>query len=168
MLLLAVLLLLAFCCWWRYCCCWRPCWSLCPGYFSCLLYILDCTMRHSKLSEYRTMAIGLLFFQLSDYWNIEYRIGDFKKLSDYRVSDQGLNLSDYRISDSDPPLRIRNLTCAPWSGCRQHYESALLSASRRHICNKNYDRIKVCHGEKFANLKHSYVFLLICNKTCRV
>jgi hypothetical protein len=41
------------------------------------------------------------FFLLSNYWNIEYRIGELKKLSDYRISDQGLNLSDYRISDSE-------------------------------------------------------------------
>jgi hypothetical protein len=43
-------------------------------------------------------ATGLL---LSDchfffYQNIEYRTGEFEKLSDYRISDQGLNLSDYR------------------------------------------------------------------------
>jgi hypothetical protein len=51
----------------------------------------------------------LCFFLLSNYRNIEYRFGEFKKLLDYRISDQGLNLSDNRISDSEktigcPPL----------------------------------------------------------------
>jgi hypothetical protein len=31
------------------------------------------------------MAIGLQFFLLSNCQNIEYRIGEFKKLSDYRI-----------------------------------------------------------------------------------
>jgi hypothetical protein len=57
------------------------------------------------------MAIGLCFFMLSNYLNIKYRIGEFKKLSDYRILDQGLNLSDNRISDSEntsvcPPLLL--------------------------------------------------------------
>jgi hypothetical protein len=51
------------------------------------------------LSDYRTRAIGLSFFLLSNFRDIEYRIGEFKKLSDYRILDQGLNLSDYQISD---------------------------------------------------------------------
>ncbi len=109
LLLLAVLLLLAFCCWWRVCIGKQSCWSWRPC-FCWWLYILDCTMRHiTRLSNYRNMTIGLLFFRLSDYRNIEYRIRKFKKLSDYRISDLGLNLSDYRISDSEktigcPPL----------------------------------------------------------------
>jgi hypothetical protein len=50
-------------------------------------------------------------FLLSNYGNIEYRIGEFKKLLHYRISDQGLNLSDYWLSDSEktigcPPLHI--------------------------------------------------------------
>jgi hypothetical protein len=71
-------------------------------------------MRQIRLSDYRTMSIRLYcnIFLLSNYWNIEYRIGEFKKLTDYRISDQGLNLSDYLIiliSDSEktigcPPL----------------------------------------------------------------
>jgi hypothetical protein len=36
----------------------------------------------------------------------EYSIGEFKKLSDYRISDQGLNLSDYRISDKKKNYRL--------------------------------------------------------------
>ncbi len=28
-------------------------------------------------------------------------MGELKKLADYRILDQGLNLSDYRISDSE-------------------------------------------------------------------
>ncbi len=31
---------------------------------------------------------------LSGSWNIEYRTGEFEKLSDYRISNQGLNPSD--------------------------------------------------------------------------
>jgi hypothetical protein len=53
------------------------------------------------------------FFMLSNYRNFEYRIGEFKKVSDYRISDQGLNLWDYWISDSKktigcPPLLSTN------------------------------------------------------------
>ncbi len=51
------------------------------------------------------------FFLLSNYLNIKYCIGEFKKLSDYGIPDQGLNLSDYWILDSEktivcPPLAI--------------------------------------------------------------
>ncbi len=35
-----------------------------------------------------TIAMGLYFFLLSNYRNIEYRIGKLKKLADYRISDQ--------------------------------------------------------------------------------
>jgi hypothetical protein len=44
-------------------------------------------MRRITLLDYWIMAIGLYFFLISNYWNIEYRIGEFKKLSDYRISD---------------------------------------------------------------------------------
>jgi hypothetical protein len=58
---------------------------------------LDCTMRHiTRLSNYRTIDIGLLFFsaiQLSEYGISD---AECKKLPDYRISDLGLNLSDYR------------------------------------------------------------------------
>jgi hypothetical protein len=65
-------------------------------------------MRHIN---YRTIGLWLSdcnFFLLSNYWyrNIEYRIAEFKKLSDYRISDQDLNLSDYRILDSEKTTRI--------------------------------------------------------------
>jgi hypothetical protein len=49
------------------------------------------------LLHYRTIGLWLSdcnFFLQSNYRNIEYRIGQFKKLSDYRISVQGLNLSD--------------------------------------------------------------------------
>ncbi len=73
--------------------------SLC--YCSWYLYILYCTMRQG-LSDYRTTSIGngyqTVTFLLTDYRNIEYRNGKFEKLSDYQISDQGLNLSYYRIS----------------------------------------------------------------------
>jgi hypothetical protein len=79
----------------------RPCYSW-------WLYILDCTMVHI------TISIGLLFFLLSNYRNIENRIGKFKKLLDYRISDLSLNLSDYRISDSE-----KIIDCPPMQfGCR--------------------------------------------------
>jgi hypothetical protein len=55
-------------------------------------------MRSITLSDYRTIAIWLSdsnSFLLSNYRNVEYRIVEFKKLTDYRISDQGLNLSDY-------------------------------------------------------------------------
>jgi|688.fasta_scaffold790565_1 hypothetical protein len=52
------------------------------------------------------------FFLLSNYRNIEYCIGEFKKLSDYQISDQGLNLSDYRISDSEKNYRLPPLPTA--------------------------------------------------------
>jgi hypothetical protein len=62
-------------------------------------------MRHITLSDCN-------FFLLSNYRNVEYHIGKFKKLWDYLITDQGLNLADYRISDSEqtiscPPLEIR-------------------------------------------------------------
>jgi hypothetical protein len=38
-------------------------------------------------------------FKLLDYRNIEYRAGNFGKLSDYLLSDTKLKLSDYQISD---------------------------------------------------------------------
>ncbi len=40
--------------------------------------------------HFRTIGLwlsGCIFFLLSHYWNIEYRIGKFKKISDYRISD---------------------------------------------------------------------------------
>jgi hypothetical protein len=64
-------------------------------------------MRHiTKLSDYDCRNV--IFFLLSDYRNIKYRIGECRKLSDYRISDLGLNLSDYRISDSE-----KNIGCPP-------------------------------------------------------
>ncbi len=61
-----VLLASILCCYWLSCCWGRSCWSWC-SYFSWWLYILDFRMRHIN------------------YRNIEYRIGEFKKLSDYRI-----------------------------------------------------------------------------------
>ncbi len=59
------------------------------------------TVQWDILLDYRTIGQWLsdcYFLLLSDHRNIKYRIGEFKKLSDYRISDLGLNLSDYRIS----------------------------------------------------------------------
>jgi hypothetical protein len=54
-------------------------------------------MRHiTRLSDYQPMAIGLLFFLLLDNRNIEYRIGEFKKLLDpigYRTQKNQLPTS---------------------------------------------------------------------------
>jgi hypothetical protein len=53
------------------------------------------------------MAIRLLFFLLSDYQNIEYQIGEFKKLSDIGSRPQSIGLSDiglrknYQLPTSD-------------------------------------------------------------------
>jgi hypothetical protein len=63
------------CFWWRSCCCFNSC--------CCLLF---CCCERSL--DNRTMAIGLPFFLLSNYGNIEYRIGQLKKVSDYQISDQ--------------------------------------------------------------------------------
>jgi hypothetical protein len=46
-------------------------------YLHTLLYIAQCSVRNIRLSDYRTMAIGLLFFLLLDYRNIKYRTGEF-------------------------------------------------------------------------------------------
>ena len=46
---------------------------------------------------YRTIRLWLSnfnFFQLSNYQNIKYCIGKLKKLGDYRMLDQALNLYD--------------------------------------------------------------------------
>ncbi len=59
--------------------------------------------------HYQTIGLRLAecnFFLLSNYQNIEYRIGEFKNLSDYWISDQGLNLSDYRTSVSEKNYRL--------------------------------------------------------------
>jgi hypothetical protein len=77
------------------------------------------------------MAIGLLFFSAIGLLDIEYRIGDFKKLPDYRISDQGLNLSN---SEKLSVAHLCGLLTLPETG-------ALLSPPRIHISNKNYDRI---------------------------
>jgi hypothetical protein len=73
------------------------------------------------VSGHRTIVQWLSdchFFLLSNYRNIEYRIGQLKTESDYQISDKGPNQSDYRISDSEktsvyPPLQAwqRFSTC---------------------------------------------------------
>jgi hypothetical protein len=54
-----------------------------------------CIMRHMKLSDCRTTAIGL-FFPLSDYRNIEYRNGEHQSIG---LSDIGLT-KNYRLPSS--------------------------------------------------------------------
>jgi hypothetical protein len=65
-------------------------------------------MRCITLSDYRTV----IFFLLSNYGNIEYHIVVFKKLWDYQILDQGLNLSHYQISDAE-----KNIVCPPLLVC---------------------------------------------------
>jgi hypothetical protein len=114
MLLLSLLLLASFhavasftckhpCFWWSpYCV---------GGHVVALIPAVACFS--AVVSSHRTIGLWLLdcnFFLLSNYRNIEYRIGQLKKVSDYQISDQGLNLSDYWISDSEntsgcPPIQ---------------------------------------------------------------
>jgi hypothetical protein len=68
-----------------------------------------------------TISIGLLFFLLSNYRNIENRIGKFKKLLDYRISDLGLNLSEYRISDSEKTIDCLLCNSAADLSSRSHF-----------------------------------------------
>ncbi len=89
------------------------------------------------------MAIGLWIFLLSNYQNIEYRIGEFKKLpiSDYRISDQGLNLSEYRISDLEK-LSVAHLYILPYWPCTHAAWNAQESnpgwGSRGCCCTSDY------------------------------
>ncbi len=75
------------------------CCNRCP-YFSWWL----CRMRHMALSDYGFQSVIFFCYRTIGKSNIEYRIGEFKKLSDYQISDQGLNLSDYRILDSEKTI----------------------------------------------------------------
>jgi hypothetical protein len=75
----------------------------------CTVHCTFCTIGHVRLSVfgYETVifsAIGLSEYRILDWGNLE-------KLTDYRISDQGLNLTDYQISDLQktigcPPLEI--------------------------------------------------------------
>jgi hypothetical protein len=109
--LAAVSLLLPFLVLGRSCCCQcpsHPCVHILAGGFT--YWIVEWGILH-----YWTMGLwpsDCNFFLLSNYRNIEYCIGEFKKLSDYQISDQGLNLSDYRISDSEKNYRLPPLPTA--------------------------------------------------------
>ncbi len=86
-----------------------------------------CVGRHLfwDVLHYRTIGLWLSdcnFFLLSNYRNIEYRIGELTKLLDYRISDQGLNLSDYRISESEKNYRLT--TSKGYSGSPPPLDSA--------------------------------------------
>ncbi len=83
----ASLLLVASILCWRSCCCFNSCCcfsAVVSGHRTIGLWLSDCH-----------------FFLLSNYQNIKYCIGQLKKVPDYQISDQGLNLLDYRISDSE-------------------------------------------------------------------
>jgi hypothetical protein len=78
------------------------------AYFSRWLYILDYRMRHIILLDYGHRTVIFFCYQTIGILN-NYCLGDFNKLLDYRISDQGLNLSNFRISASEktigcPPL----------------------------------------------------------------
>ncbi len=70
-----------------------------------------------ELSDYGYQAV--IFFLLSNYWNIKYRIGEIKKLSDYRISYQGLNLSSLHGNSHSIP----NLC---YCTCKCHGKKSLL------------------------------------------
>jgi hypothetical protein len=63
------------------------------------------------------MAIGLLFFPAIGL--SEYRIGEFEKISENRISDLGLNLSDiglrkkYRLPTSDVYAKLHLFRLSP-------------------------------------------------------
>jgi hypothetical protein len=97
------------------CCCWRSCsyWlSCCWGVLAVAsvpadpgVPILAGDFAYFRMRHINYQTIGLWlsdcnFFLLPNYRNFAYCTGEFMKLSDYRISDQGLNLSDCRISDS--------------------------------------------------------------------
>jgi hypothetical protein len=58
--------------------------------------IVQWSMGHTRLSDYWTPTIGLLFFLLSEYRNIEYRSREFEKLSDFGSRSPSIGLSDIR------------------------------------------------------------------------
>ncbi len=99
LLLMVSILCWRSCCYFHSFCCLHSCWSWCL-YFSWWLYILDCRMWLITLSDY---GCRIVTFLLSNYWNIEYRIGEFEKLSGYLISDKGLNLSDNQILPTSAP-----------------------------------------------------------------
>jgi hypothetical protein len=86
-------------------CCWRPYYAV--GVHIVLLASILCCWRPDI--NYRTIGLWLSdcnYFLLSNYQNIEYRIGEFKK---YRTIGYRNKASIYRISDSGktigcPPL----------------------------------------------------------------
>ncbi len=55
-----------------------------PGIPILAVFFIYCTTMRFTI-HVLTTAIGLLFFLLSDYWNICYQIGEFEKLSDYQI-----------------------------------------------------------------------------------
>jgi hypothetical protein len=79
------------------------------------------------------MTIRLLFFLLSNYQNIKYRIGEFKKISDYQISNQDLNLLDYRISDSEK-LSVANLWLVVHKYIYRHKYFAIMATVKYKIC----------------------------------
>jgi hypothetical protein len=56
-----------------------------------------------RLADYRTVI-----FPLSDQRNIEHRTGEFEKLSDYRISEQGLDLSEF-VNQTHKQLSVARL-----------------------------------------------------------
>ncbi len=120
-------------------------------------------MKHITLSEYQTIGLPdygyrtelFLCYRTTWYRNIEYRIGEFKKLSDYRISDQGLNLSDYRISDSKKTIGCPPLCKGYITGKNLHsYTTFNESGSGLFKESGSQIRIKiqVFDAEKFKNV----------------
>jgi hypothetical protein len=67
-----------------------------------------------ELSDYGYRIV--IFFLLLDYWNIEYQIDEFKKLSDYRILDSEKTIgcpplvSVQLFSHIEGPLCVRTLS----------------------------------------------------------
>ncbi len=53
---------------------------------------------HKRLSDYRTMAIGLSFFLLLDYRNSEFRTGGFETIGYIGSRPQSIRLSDIGLT----------------------------------------------------------------------
>jgi hypothetical protein len=118
---------------------WRPCVVVAGifTYFAAQLDILGFI--------YRTV---ILFYILSEYRNIEYRTGEFNKLSiNYRMSDQGLNLSDYRISDSAKTigcLALERKTKNLYNWYQRMVKRLILASSR----SDNSDSFLLCWRDR--------------------
>ncbi len=148
LLLLASLVLFAsfFC--FHPCCCLRSRWCFCPSWswhpcFSCCLCKLYFTW---DILDYRTIRPRLseCFFLLSDYRNIEYRIGEVYKLlyipQDIWSKFWYIELSDIGLSKNNrlpksEKQSIESLISNIWRACKVKSRSAsYLNQTSLHSC----------------------------------